>query len=40
MGVDIGTGAAYKPDHRKNTSVNKVSTKKYTFNVDYLDCKK
>ncbi|MFT5964896.1 MAG: hypothetical protein ACI9L6_001648 [Flavobacterium sp.] len=40
MGVDLGTGAAYKPDHKNNPSINKVSTKKFTFNVDYLDCKK
>jgi hypothetical protein len=40
IGVDLGTGASYKPDHRNNPAIEKVSTKKYTFNVDYSDCKK
>lgn len=40
LGVDLGTGAAYKPDHKNNTAIQKVSDKKYTFNVDYSDCKK
>jgi hypothetical protein len=40
IGVDLGTGAAYKPDHRNNPAVQKVTDKKYTFNVDYSDCKK
>lgn len=38
--ADLGTGASYKPDHRKNPSIQKVSDKDYTFNVDYSDCKK
>ncbi|MFE3866735.1 hypothetical protein ACFX5E_01445 [Flavobacterium sp. LS2P90] len=40
IGVDLGTGAAYKPDHKNNPAVHKVTDKKYTFNVDYSDCKK
>ena len=40
MGVDLGTGASYKPDHKNNQAVQKVSDKKYTFNVEYTDCNK
>jgi hypothetical protein len=40
LGVDLGTGAAYKPDHKNNPSIKKVSDKKYTFDVDYTNCKK
>lgn len=39
LGVDFGTGASYKPDHRNNTSIEKKNDKKYTFNIDYSDCK-
>jgi hypothetical protein len=38
MGIDLGTGASYKPDHKNNPAVQKVSDKKYTFNVDYINC--
>jgi len=40
LGVDLATGAVYKPDHINNPAVKKVSDKKYTFNVDYSECKK
>jgi hypothetical protein len=40
IGVDLGTGAAYKPDHNGNPSIQKVSTKNFIFNVDYSKCKK
>jgi hypothetical protein len=40
IGVDLGTGASYKPDHKSNPAIQKVSDKKYTFNVDYSDCNK
>lgn len=33
IGVDLGTGAAYKPDHVHNTAVTKESTKNFTFNI-------
>jgi hypothetical protein len=39
IGVDLGTGASYKPDHVNNKSIEKVSDKKFNFNVDYSDCK-
>lgn len=32
IGVDLGTGASYKPDH-KNPDVKKVSDKDYTFTI-------
>ena len=38
--VDLATGASFKPEHKKNTAVEKVDDKKYNFNVDYSDCKK
>jgi len=38
--VDSGTGASYKPDHKNNPAIQKVSDKKYNFNVDYTECKK
>ena len=40
IGVDLGTGAAYKPDHTGNPDVRKLSDKNYTFTVDYPECKK
>ena len=40
IGVDLGTGASYKPDHKGNPAVNKMSDKNYTFTVDYPECKK
>ena len=39
LGVDIGTGACYKPDHNSNPSVKKESTKDFTFTVDGPVCK-
>jgi hypothetical protein len=33
------TGAAYKPDHRKQSCSSKVTDKKIHFSVDYSDCK-
>lgn len=40
IGVDLGTGASYKPDHINNKSIEKVSDKKYNFKIDYSNCKK
>lgn len=40
IGVDLGTGASYKPDHRGNYNIEKLSTKNFTFNADYSRCKK
>ncbi|QMU65086.1 MAG: hypothetical protein GKR88_12835 [Flavobacteriaceae bacterium] len=34
IGVDLGTGAAYKPDHRGEPSITKVNDKNYTFTVE------
>ncbi|HRN99194.1 MAG TPA: hypothetical protein PLA69_07780 [Flavobacterium sp.] len=34
IGVDLGTGAAYKPDHRHDPAIQKNSTKNFTFTVD------
>jgi len=40
IGVDLGTGASYKPDHKGNPAIQKLSTKNFNFNVDYSKCKK
>ena len=37
--IDVGTGASFKPDHKNNSSVTKVSTKDFTFTVDPAVCK-
>ena len=37
--VDLASGASYKPDHKHNNSIEKVSDKKYNFNIDYSECK-
>ncbi len=39
IGVDLATGAAYKPDHKNNPNIDKLSTKDYKFTVDYSECK-
>jgi len=39
VGVDLSTGAAYKPDHKNDTSIEKLSTKNFKFTVDYSECK-
>ena len=39
LGVDLGTGASYKPDHKNNPAIKKESDKNYTFTVDYPACK-
>ncbi len=40
LGVDLGTGASYKPAHNSNSSIKKLSDKNYEFEVDYSECKK
>ncbi|AJW61768.1 hypothetical protein VO54_00279 [Elizabethkingia miricola] len=40
IGVDLGTGASYKPDHNNDSNIKKLSDKNYTFDVDYSQCKK
>jgi hypothetical protein len=40
LGVDLGTGASYKPAHNSNSAIKKLSDKNYEFEVDYSDCKK
>lgn len=39
LGIDLGAGASYKPDHINNPAIKKVSDKNYTFSVDYPACK-
>ena len=40
IGVDLGTGASYKPAHNSNPNIQKLSDKNYNFSVDYSECKK
>ena len=39
IGVDLGTGASYKPDHKHDSGIEKLSDKNYNFTVDYSECK-
>lgn len=34
IGVDLGTGASYKPDHKNDSNITRVSTKDFRFSVD------
>ena len=38
IAIDLGTGASYKPDHKSNPSIQKMSDKNFTFTVDYSGC--
>ncbi len=40
IAVDLGTGASYKPDHKGNSKIKKLSDKNYEFTVENPDCKK
>jgi hypothetical protein len=39
IAVDLGTGASYKPDHKNDPDIEKLSDKNYKFTVDYSECK-
>lgn len=38
IAVDLGTGAAYKPDHLANPSIERMSDKNFVFTVNYDGC--
>jgi len=38
IGVDLGTGASYKPEHTLNQAVTKMSAKNFNFNIQYPEC--
>ncbi len=38
IAIDLGTGASYKPDHRANPSIERLTDKNYLFTVDYSEC--
>lgn len=38
--IDLGTGAAYKPDHKSNPAIQRMSDKNFVFTVDYAECDK
>lgn len=40
LGVDLGTGASYKPAHNSNSAIKKINDKDYEFEVDYSECNK
>ena len=39
IAVDLGTGASYKPDHKNDSNIEKLSDKNYKFTIDYSECK-
>ena len=39
IGIDLGTGASYKPDHKHDATIKKLSDKTYQFEVP-SNCKK
>ena len=39
VAVDLGTGASYKPDHKNDPNIEKLSDKNFKFTVDYSECK-
>lgn len=36
--VDLASGASYKPDHRGNPAIQKMSDKNFVFTADYSEC--
>ncbi len=40
IGVDMGTGAAYKPNHKGEADINKENDKNYTFTVELPNCER
>ena len=34
LGIDLGTGASYKPDHKFNDAIERKSDKEYTFTIE------
>jgi hypothetical protein len=38
MAIDLGTGAAYKPDHVNNPSIQRMNDKYFVFTVAYPGC--
>ncbi|SFR34513.1 hypothetical protein SAMN04490243_0843 [Robiginitalea myxolifaciens] len=38
IAVDLGTGAAYKPDHKNDPDIERLSTKDFRFTVSGADC--
>jgi hypothetical protein len=38
IAIDLGTGASYKPDHKSDPAIQKMSEKSFTFTVDYSGC--
>lgn len=36
--VDLASGASFKPDHKHNPAVEKLSDKNFSFIVDYSEC--
>ncbi|MEE6185641.1 hypothetical protein [Niabella digestorum] len=39
IGLDFGTGAAFKPAHNTNPNIKKLNTKNYNFTISYSECK-
>lgn len=39
IAVDLGSGAAYKPDAGYNPNIQQLSVKDFKFTIDYSECK-
>lgn len=38
IAIDLGTGASFKPNHRKIPEVQKMSDRNFKFDIDYENC--
>ena len=38
IAVDLYTGASFKPDHKQDSTILKISRKNYVFLIDYKSC--
>ncbi|MCE7864271.1 MAG: hypothetical protein HWD62_02090 [Cyclobacteriaceae bacterium] len=38
IAVDLYTGASFKPDHKRDSAIQKISRKNYVFLIDYKSC--
>ena len=38
IAIDLATGASFKPDHKNNPAVQRLSDKNFIFTVDYAGC--
>ena len=39
-GIDVASGASFEPNHKSDSTINKVNSKNFKFNVKYDECVK